>query len=85
MSNPDPPDSKSPLKNAANSRLEVMRTFGSVGTIGLSFAFAVGIGVALGVWIDRVTGWGPWGLVTFFIIGFVAGVLNVYRSISRMK
>ena len=27
----------------------------------------------------------PWFFVTFFILGFAAGVLNVYRTISRLK
>lgn len=82
---PKTPLPQTPLKDAARGRMDVMRTFGSVGTIGLSFVFAVGIGVAVGLWLDKLTGWSPWGLVTFFILGFVAGVMNVYRTISRMR
>lgn len=73
------------MKSAARGRLEAMRTFGQVGTIGLSFVFAVVIGVLIGAWLDRVTGWEPWFFVIFFILGFTAGVLNVYRTISRLK
>ena len=62
-----------------------MRTFGQLGALGLSFVFAMVIGVALSLWLDRVTGWRPWFFVTFFILGFAAGVLNVYRTISRLK
>jgi ATP synthase protein I len=78
-------DPKSPLKKAAQGRMEAMRSFGQLGSLGLSFVFAIGIGVALGLWLDRLTGWTPWGFITFFILGFAAGVLNVYRTISRMK
>jgi ATP synthase protein I len=66
-------------------RYEVMRTFGQFGTLGLSFVIAIAIGVALGTWLDRLTGWRPWFFITFFILGFVAGVMNVYRTISRIK
>jgi F0F1-type ATP synthase assembly protein I len=80
---PDQPED--PLKSAARGRFEAMRTFGQVGTLGLSFVIALAIGVALGTWLDRVTGWGPWFFIVFFILGFGAGVLNVYRTISRMR
>lgn len=78
----EPPD---PLKDAARGRFEVMRTFGQVGSLGLSFVIALGIGVALGVWLDRVTGWSPWCFIVFFVLGFAAGVMNVYRTIKLIK
>ena len=78
-------DRESAAKRAAKGRLEAMRTFGQIGTLGLSFVFAIAIGVALGLWIDRLTGWSPWGFIVFFVMGFAAGVMNVYRTISRIK
>ena len=83
MSDSDP--DRHPLKNAAPTRFEVMRTFGQVGTLGLSFVIALAIGVGLGTWLDRLTGWKPVFFIVFFILGFAAGVLNVYRTISRIK
>lgn len=74
-----------PLENAAEGRLQAMRSFGQLGSLGLSFVIAIAMGVALGLWLDRLTGWTPWFFITFFIMGFAAGVLNVYRTISRMK
>ena len=62
-----------------------MRTFGQIGTLGLSFVIAVAMGVALGAWLDRVTGWSPWCFIAGFVLGFAAGVLNVYRTLSRLK
>ena len=73
------------MKNAAQSRFEVMRTFGQMGTLGLSFVIALAIGVGLGTWLDRLTGWKPVFFIVFFILGFAAGVMNVYRTISRIK
>jgi predicted F0F1-ATPase subunit len=80
-----PPPSRNPVEDAARSRFEVMRTFGQMGSLGLSFVIAIAIGVALGLWLDRVTGWTPAFFIICFVLGFVAGVLNVYRTISRMK
>lgn len=83
------PDSEkhpdSPLKRAAESRMDVMRTFGQLGTLGLSLVIAMAIGVLVGTWLDRVTGWKPWFFVIFFVLGFAAGVLNVYRTIKSIK
>ena len=85
MSLSEPQHPEDPLKTAARGRLDVMRTFGQLGTLGLSFVIALAMGVALGTWLDRVTGWAPWCFITFFVLGFAAGVLNVYRTISRIK
>jgi ATP synthase protein I len=46
---------------------------------------AIAMGVALGLWLDRVTGWKPTFFIIFFVLGFAAAVLNVYRTVSRMK
>ena len=78
-------DPKDPLKDTARTRFEVMRTFGQLGTLGLSFVIALAIGVALGTWLDHVTGWGPLFLIVCFVLGFAAGVLNVYRTIKQIK
>lgn len=75
---PAPP----PLAPVA-TRLEIARTAGQYGSVGMSFVLAIVIGVALGLWLDRITGLSPLFLVALFIAGFAAGVLNVYRVLSR--
>jgi F0F1-type ATP synthase assembly protein I len=50
----------------------------------LSFVFALGIGWWVGQWIDARLGTGPWMTIVFVLLGFAAGVLNVYRTISRV-
>ncbi len=73
------------VRRLAENRLEAARTWGELGTVGLSFALAIIIGALVGIWLDRVTGWGPTFFIVFFILGFVAGVMNVYRAISRSR
>ena len=44
------------------------------------FVAAILVGAAIGWLLDQWLGIGPWGLIVFLLLGFVAGVLNVLRS-----
>jgi ATP synthase protein I len=48
----------------------------------LSSEFVAGIVVGgfIGWLIDRLTGWTPWGIIVFVMLGFAAGTLNAMRS-----
>ena len=70
-------------KKAGKARLEALRTAGQLSTVGMSFAFAILIGVLIGVWLDRVTGWRPVFFIAFFLLGLAAGILNVVRLTTR--
>jgi ATP synthase protein I len=48
------------------------------------FVGGVVAGFAVGWLFDKVTGWSPWGLIIFILLGFAAGVLNVLRSIGAL-
>ena len=60
-----------------------VRTIGALSSVGLSFVLAIVIGVLLGLWLDRVFGTHRLFFFIFFILGFVAGILNVYRTAGR--
>ena len=60
------------------------RAVGALSSVGLSFVLAIVIGVAVGHWIDRRLGTAPWGFFVFFAFGLAAGILNVYRTTSRL-
>ncbi len=49
-----------------------------------SFVVALGLGYWFGKTLDRWFGTAPWLLWLFVAFGFVAGVLNVYRTMSRV-
>lgn len=38
------------------------------------------VGAVIGWGIDRLFSTSPWGLIVFFLLGFVAGVINVMRA-----
>ena len=60
---------------------------------GLSFGFRIGIeivaaiivGVSVGIIVDKYLETKPFGLIIFFILGSLAGFLNVYRVMRRIE
>src|SRR5262245_27257828 len=46
---------------------------------------AVAVGSIIGWGLDWVLGSKPWLFLLFFLLGFVAGILNVIRSYDRMQ
>lgn len=50
--------------------------------IGADLVAGVFIGVGLGLLVDWVFKISPWGLISFFILGSVTGMVNVYRSLK---
>jgi F0F1-type ATP synthase assembly protein I len=70
----DPPKPPPP-----GDRMEVIRSFGEVASVGLAFVLALVIGTAAGWWLDQRFGWKPYGFFGGFILGLAAGVRNVYQ------
>ena len=60
-----------------------VRTIGALSSVGLSFVLAIVIGVLVGLWLDRIFGTNRVFFFIFFVLGFVAGILNVYRTAGR--
>ncbi|BCP52610.1 ATP synthase protein I [Kaistia sp. 32K] len=48
------------------------------------FVSGVIVGAGLGWMIDHWLGTSPWGMIILLLLGFVAGVLNVLRSIGKV-
>ena len=53
----------------------------------LSSEFIAGIllGIFIGWLVDYFTGWSPWGLIVFLMLGFAAGTLNAMRSAGLIR
>ena len=64
--------------DAANMRLAWELSAGM-----LSFVVAIGLGWWFGQWLDGRFGMAPWGTIVFAALGLIAGLLNVYRTLSR--
>lgn len=52
----------------------------------LASEFVAGVlaGAGIGYLLDKLAGTQPFGLIVFLLLGFVAGVLNVLRSLGRV-
>lgn len=61
-----------------------LKTLGQLSTIGIAFVFALVLGFAAGVWLDRKLGTSPWLSLLGFAMGLAAGVLNVVRTMKSV-
>jgi F0F1-type ATP synthase assembly protein I len=62
---------------------DTFRTLGGLGTVGLSFVFAIFIGAGIGYFLMTRFGFGSWVFFLGFTFGVAAGVINVYRTAKR--
>jgi len=53
--------------------------------ISTEFVAGLAVGAALGYGADRLLGTSPWGFILFFLLGFVASVLNAFRAAGLVK
>jgi ATP synthase protein I len=56
---------------------------GAVGgsTLGLTFAFSVLIGFAIGYGLDRLFHTSPFLMIVFILLGLASGILNIVRAV----
>ena len=71
-----PDEAEAPSANAAGFA-RAMRLSGE-------FIGGVVAGALIGWVVDRLTGFSPWGMIVFLLLGFGAGVFNVMRSAGLM-
>lgn len=77
---------KGVLKKSGSPEERADTSAGVAEAMKLSSEFIAGIlvGAMIGWLIDRFAGTSPWGLVIFLLLGFVAGVLNILRSMGHV-
>ena len=81
------------LKIAKNklSRKSLYKNKQSPSSIGTAFKMstelvsAVVVGTIIGFILDKTFGTKPWLILIFFIVGVVAGILNVFKSAKKMQ
>jgi ATP synthase protein I len=52
--------------------------------LGVELVSALAIGVGIGLLLDYWLGTKPWFMLVFFMLGSVAGFMNVYRAATGM-
>ena len=68
----------------ANQKLN-SPNLGNAFKISTEFVAAVVVGATIGFILDNLFGTKPWLIIFFFIIGVVAGILNVIKSAKNMQ
>lgn len=67
----------------SKSDANMMRTAWELSAGLLSFVVALGLGYWFGRTLDGWLGTSPWLTALFVALGFAAGVLNVYRTLTQ--
>lgn len=68
-----------------HSTADTMRSFGTLGSVGLAFVISIVLGAGGGLLLDRWIGWGHWGFFLGFFLGLAAGVVSVVRASKSIK
>ena len=53
--------------------------------VGLQMLVGVGLGVAVGSWLDKKYGWEPWGLLVGTMLGLAGGMYLLIKDAIRMN
>jgi ATP synthase protein I len=64
-------------------RRTLFRELGKYSALGLELAISVILGLAIGYYLDKWLGTGPWMTVIWLGFGFAAGVRSLYRAALR--
>ena len=72
-----------PPQKPRSSTPETWRSLGALSTVGISFVLATVLGAWFGYLLDKWFGTGPLFFLIFFVLGIIAGVLNVYRTATK--
>jgi ATP synthase protein I len=57
--------------------------WGPAASVGLQVAIGVGLGCAVGWWLDKRFGWSPWGIVVGAMLGLAAGMYLMIKEALR--
>lgn len=72
-------------KPSARDALKPKTPMGRMLNVGVELVAGVMVGVALGLLIDWYFDTAPFGLIILFILGSGAGMLNVYRALTKSQ
>ena len=53
--------------------------------IGIELISAIAVGTAIGLTIDYWLTTSPWFMIMFLVLGFGAGILNIYQAALRLN
>ena len=77
---------KSKIKKQLDEENEKRGSFmGNAFKLGTELVAAVAVGTIIGFILDNWFDTKPWFIITFFLIGVIAGIMNVIRVANNMQ
>ena len=73
------------LKKSLNENEKRGLFMGSAFRLGTELVAAVAVGTIIGFILDNWFGTKPWFIIIFFLLGVIAGILNVFRVAKKMQ
>ena len=73
------------LKKSLNENEKRGLFMGSAFRLGTELVAAVAVGTIIGFILDNWFDTKPWFIITFFLIGVIAGIMNVIRVAKNMQ
>lgn len=68
-----------------NEKRQVLSAFSLVGTIGVSMAACVAVGLFLGRYVDGWLGTSPWATLGGIVLGMAAGFWSMFKRVSEIE
>jgi len=57
----------------------------SMSSLGFLLVISVGLGVGIGLYLDRWLGTSPWFLVGFFLLGSIGAFVKIFQEVNRIS
>jgi len=63
----------------------LFKQLGKLSLIGIELVVATFIGLAIGLYLDRLFDSAPWLTIAFLIFGIAAGFRNIFREVKKIE
>lgn len=64
---------------------ELWENLGTIGSLGFTLVLSTFIGLALGIWLDKITNLKPFFTIALLIFGIVAGFVKIFKETINKK
>lgn len=68
-----------------NDTKQMFRDLGFYSSLGFSVALSIFIGLALGLYLDRKFGTGPWLMFAGLLLGIAAAYRNLWLAVKKSR
>jgi ATP synthase protein I len=73
------------LGSQKDDKSKMIRIWAYAGTIPIMMAAGPAVGYLIGSWLDEWLGTGPYLMILFIVLGFVAAGKEIYNMVRKMN